>query len=488
MLLMIKNIIDLCKPKRIFQFYVEYIPYINYEGVMYMDNAVLNNSNIKFTAYDRVTETFEKLNSPRIKELGKLKTNNFTRNRKMPFQDLSLYILSQKGKTIAMEINNYFKEIDKREDRVTKQNFCKQRCNLNPEVFKQLGKEYIQSIYSGSKYKTYKGYILTAIDGTTFELPSTKEFQKEYDYQQSSKEITRAIARARGSGIYDLENNIMIDAVMDKYTTDERTLAVENFKNMFSILGIDKKILTIFDRGYVSIDMLLSLNKLPIKYLFRLPSNMLKAEKNSMKSDDQTVTIKITDSRLSGLHYENLKDVKNGLNKINLRVVKIILSTGEEEYLLTNLDYEEADTTDIGDLYSKRWNIETAYDVLKNKLCIENISGRKKIIIEQDFYAQMLLFNMVEDLKNDANKELETKNNKELKYEYKVNMNTLVGTFRTYMIKIAIEENEEKRRLMYKYMMEEILENLVPVRKGRQFPRKPYTGTSKHRTNIRRNI
>jgi hypothetical protein len=29
------------------------------------------------------------------------------------------------------------------------------------------------------------------------------------------------------------------------------------------------------------------------------------------------------------------------------------------------------------------------------------------LIIEQDFYAQMLLFNMVEDLKNDANKEIE---------------------------------------------------------------------------------
>ena len=86
-------------------------------------------------AYNRMVASFEKLNTPRIKEIGKLETNNFTRSRKMPFEDLALYILSQKGKTITMEINNYFKERNKREDRVTKQNFCKQRCNLNPEVF-----------------------------------------------------------------------------------------------------------------------------------------------------------------------------------------------------------------------------------------------------------------------------------------------------------------------------------------------------------------
>jgi hypothetical protein len=438
-------------------------------------------------AYNRMIASFEKLNTPRIKEIGKIETNNFTRNRKMPFEDLALYILSQKGKTITMEINNYFKERNKREDRVTKQNFCKQRCHLNPEVFKQLGKEYVESIYDNSEYKTYKGYILTAIDGTILEIPNTKELQIEYDCQKSGKDSVRTIARARSSGIYDVENNIMIDAIIEKYTTCERTLATQNLKNMFSTLGTDKKIITVFDRGYVSIDILLSLNKLPIKYLFRLPSTIFKAERNSMKSNDEIVDIKINSSRLTGLFYENLKDVANGLDKISPRIVKIILSTGEEEHLLTNLTYNEVNTTELGELYFKRWGIETAYDVLKNKLYIENISGRKKVIIEQDFYAQMLLFNMVEDLKNDANKEIEIKDDKKLKYEYKVNINILIGTFREYMIKIAIETDEVKRRHMYTCMMEEIIENLAPIRKDRQFPRKPYSGSNKYKTNIRSN-
>ena len=53
-------------------------------------------------------------------------------------------------------------------------------------------------------------------------------------------------------------------------------------------------------------------------------------------------------------------------------------------------------------LYYCRWNIELSYDVLKNKLHIENFSGYNQIAIEQDFYAQILLYNMLEDMKQDA--------------------------------------------------------------------------------------
>lgn len=453
---------------------------------MYMEFAVLYGSNINFTAYNRMIETFEKLNTQRIKEIGKLKINNFTRTRKMPFEDLVLCILSQKGKTIAMELNEYFKEINERDNRVTKQNFCKQRCNLNPEVFNVLGKEYVESIYTRSTYKTYKGYILTAIDGTTLEIPSTKELQIEYEYD-SGKDNLRAIARAHCSGVYDVENNIMIDAIIDKCSVNERDMAIRNINNMYSVLGTDKKILTIFDRGYISLNLLISLNKLPIKYLFRLPNKIFSSERTCMESNDEIINIKITESRMSGLTTENRIAVSKGLKEIPQRLVKVTLPTGETECLLTNLSFDEVNTIEIRELYFKRWGIETAYDVLKNKLHIENISGRKKIIIEQDFYAQMLLFNMVEDLKNDANNQLKAKRNIELKYEYKVNVNILVGTFRSYMIKIAIEENEEKRKRMYMYMMEEIQENLIPVRKNRKMPRNPYTGTNKYKTNLRQN-
>ncbi len=413
--------------------------------------------------------------------------SDFSRDRKMPFSDIIRCILNKRGKTTTMEINNYFKEIDKREQRVSKQAFCKQRCKLNPKVFKVLNKEYVESIYDETDYKTFKGYILTAIDGSILEIPNSEEFREQYGYQNSNKKDVRKVARAKASGLYDLENNIMIDAIIDRYNTPERDLAKENIENMFSILANDKKILIIFDRGYISTEMLMYLLDLPAYYLFRVQGNTYNNEKESMTTDDEIVNLKTVGGRLRKISDNNLKQKAGELKELPVRMVKIALKTGEIEYLITNLPFEEFTTEEMGELYSKRWGIETAYDIIKNKLYIENISGKKKIIVEQDFYSQILLFNMIEDLKNGANEELKEDGTKNLKYEYKVNTNILIGTFREYMIKIAIENDPDKRRLLYKHMLDEIMENLVPIRPGRSFKRKHYKGESNYSSNNRRN-
>lgn len=438
-------------------------------------------------AYDRILETFENIKTPRIKTIGKLNEVSFTRNRKMPFEDLTRFILAKKGKTTTMELNNYFKEIEKRENIVSKQAFSKQRRNLNPKVFIELNKDYVKRIYEQSEIKKYKGYLVTAIDGSSIEIPNTKELQEEYDCKSTGQIIHRTTARALASGIYDVENNVMIDAILSKRTDGERLLAKHNLNSMLDILGNETNIITIFDRGYISIDLLLSLMETQIKYLFRLPSTTFKEERQSLKTDDEIIDIALTSNRIYGLKDPIQKDKAKEIKKLRVRMVKIVLSTGEVEYLLTNIDNSVMCTSEIGELYYKRWGIELAYDVIKNNLNIENISGTNQLIIEQDFYAQILLFNMVEDLRNDSNKVVENNKKENLKYEYKVNMNILVGTFREYMIKIAIEEDDDKRKIMYTYMLDEIVSNLVPIRPKRSNPRKPYTGINKNKLNAKRN-
>jgi hypothetical protein len=218
-----------------------------------------------------------------------------------------------------------------------------------------------------------------------------------------------------------------------------------------------------------------------------VPGDKDKDEKSSMKTNDELVDINITKGRMENIIDKEARIFAKQTKKVKVRMIRITLSTGEDEYLITNIPYEEMDTDGIGGIYIKRWGIETAYDIVKNKLCIENISGRKKVIVEQDFYAQILLFNMVEDLKNDANKELEKDKKITLKYDYKANVNILIGTFREYIIKIAIEQDALKRKHRYEYMLEEIMENLVPIRTGRNFARKPYRGRNKNKLNIHRN-
>ncbi|MDR3291050.1 MAG: transposase, partial [Methanobrevibacter sp.] len=50
-------------------------------------------------------------------------------------------------------------------------------------------------------------------------------------------------------------------------------------------------------------------------------------------------------------------------------------------------------------LYAKRWEIEKSFDVLKNKLNMENITGRSKLTVEQDFHSNILIHNILQDIK-----------------------------------------------------------------------------------------
>lgn len=434
---------------------------------------------------DRISSTFSKLGDPHIHNVARLTDEAFTRKRKMPLEDLLTFTLTQKGKTLSMEINNYFRNINKRENRITKQAFSKQRMKLNPEVFVQLGREYVETIYDDCEYKTLKDYIITAVDGTVLEIPDTKELRKVYDCERGDNKHDMRVARARVSGIYDVLNDIMIDAQIGQYTASEKELGLRNILNMVNMFK-DKKIMIIFDRGYISAELLLILLKLDVTFLFRVQSGRYEDEKASMKSNDDIVRFEINKSRKRRMSNEILQ-LAESIDEIHIRSTKIILNTGEEEYLFSNIPFEDFNTDEIGNLYSKRWKIETAYDVIKNKLYVENFSGKKEIIIEQDFYAQMLLLNMIQDLKNDANRRLEAEGKKGLKYDYKINMNVFIGTFKEYLIEIAIENDPIKSQMLYEYLIEEATENLVPIKDGRNFPRSNVRRRNKYRQNLRYN-
>lgn len=84
--------------------------------------------------------------------------------------------------------------------------------------------------------------------------------------------------------------------------------------------------------------------------------------------------------------------VENNIYKI--RITKIMLPTGEEEHLVSNLDMKEIPTYQMKSLYFKRWRIEIAYNFLKNTMLIENFSGRTELNIKQEFYSCILNSNI----------------------------------------------------------------------------------------------
>ena len=78
----------------------------------------------------------------------------------------------------------------------------------------------------------------------------------------------------------------------------------------------------------------------------------------------------------------------------HVRVIKVVLSSGETETLVTNLSSKTFPTEEAGMLYFKRWGIETKFDSLKNRLALENMSGRRPVTVYQDFWATMYIANI----------------------------------------------------------------------------------------------
>ena len=62
-------------------------------------------------------------------------------------------------------------------------------------------------------------------------------------------------ARARVSGIYDIENEFMIDAIITDCGQGEKNLAKLNIQEAGNIIDLNKCII-FFDRGYPGLDLI----------------------------------------------------------------------------------------------------------------------------------------------------------------------------------------------------------------------------------------
>jgi hypothetical protein len=420
----------------------------------------------------------------------KTESTKFTRERKLPQTDIVWYLAMQKGRTTSLELDSYFKEkTGGYETDITKQAFSKQRQYLKPEIFIDLAKDYLKSFYQKTpeEARRYKGHLILAVDGSMFEIPNTPKLREEYKAQiNSSKD--RISARARVSMLYDVENGFIVDALISDCGKGEGALCYENIENAKDVVDLRNSII-IFDRGYPSVELMLYLEENGIKYICRLQSEMYEREKQGMRSDDEWIEIELDCKRRRKIKNEGLLETAMEKKRQRCRLSKVVLSTGEAEFLLSNIDKEVISEEEMIDAYFKRWRIETGYDILKNKMHLENFTGRTKIAIEQDFHAQIYTHNLLQDIKNEANEEARSENKgKNLKYEYKPNINILAGVLKNILIAVMFTESDEEKERLYRTIVDKAKKNLVAIRPNRSFERKEYSGMNKYRTNLRPNM
>ena len=345
--------------------------------------------------------------------------NHFIRHRKMNFEELVIYVIVQKGNTNFSEAIRFYRGFLKKEfQSITRQAIGKQRKFIKSELYQDLSEDFIKKLYEKFKdFSKIKGYQINAGDTSICDLPSAKRTIKEMKVKKNNK-TGRYNSRARISCIMDVNSKFIISAKIVPKKIPEVKLAIEHLLELNNKFDISKMINT-FDRGYASLELMTVIQCLDSKYLIRLKSNTFKHKVNNLTSNDGIIEVPITDKVLKKIKDEKIKQKAKDMKKLKIRIVKVKLKTEEIEILATNLSQQEFNTEELKILYGKRWNIETGFDKLKNLIRIENFSGRSARLIEQDFHANIFLYNVAMCIYHEANNKIRRQPRPKSKYHYK---------------------------------------------------------------------
>ena len=361
----------------------------------------------------------------------------------MGFVSVITLCLNFLRKSLQIEIDRYMELTDPEiEKPMTKQAFSKARHKITPDAFKELFELTGQSIIEADTFGRYKGYRAFAVDATELQLPKSEEISCKFQQTRGSFS-----PHARASVLCDVITGFTVHACIDTTKTGERDLAMEHLHYFESYR--QTKDLIIFDRGYPSKKLIEYLDNNGFKYLMRLQKSFSAEIDNSSK-----------------------KDFYVRINSCNVRVIKLILPTGEIETLITNLGRRAFRQADFKALYRLRWGIETKYNTLKNKLDIESFSGKTIITVLQDFFATMFLLNISASIKAEADEVIRKNNSgKNLKHEYITNENVLIGKLKDKFVMILMNDDAGQRTLLLDKLVAQVSRYRTAVVPDRQFVR-----------------
>lgn len=393
----------------------------------------------------------DSLRSDKFIDKYKVNPQDFTRNRKLSFFDTAMLIFNKTGKSVRSDIRDLLCSCKENIDYYSVQAFSKGRRRIKPDAFKELSRTSAITFYQKAKLKKFKGYRVSAVDGCKISLPYHKESIVEFGIQKSSGDQIQSLS----SGLYDVLNEIVIDSTLGPFDASELDFAKDHIDYLASI-SHDKELI-IFDRGYPSAKLIDTIEKNKFNYLMRCNTTFIEGIKKLATSNDCMVDYTFKKAKI----------------RHKLRFIKLTLESGNEEYLVTNIFDHSFTISDFKELYHFRWEIETNYDIVKNKLEVENFSGVIPNCIKQDFYATMLLKNlasmMVYDCENDIDRVHNSSNNK---YKYKANMSCVISLIEEYVIELFYFISDRNYNILLSKIYQNIIHAVIPVRKGRSYLRK----------------
>ncbi len=350
----------------------------------------------------------------------KIRENSFIRDRKLPFPVVFTMILKLVKKSLSIECE--LMEPLPWKTPPSKQAFSKARYNIRHTGFQELLDTSLKHTYTKNPlYGSWKGYRVIAADGSSLRLPESEEMVREFGRHKPNGTDGTMPPIGRVSLFVDLCTSMICSARLATWGTGEQTLAEEQLPEVVNKMRKlnQEHLLFVYDRGYPSIKFIEQHYSLKADFIFRLQTGMYKKlwEKVSAGEKDFDFTIQIKDMAQK------------------VRVIVVTLPSGEIEVLLTSLfDRISFTPEDISKIYFLRWHIEECYKRLKIGAEIENFSGINLEAVLQEFWAHLLMCNILSLHMCDAQGPWDP----EQKPKYRLNFCMLFGVMRDKLKQVLL--------------------------------------------------
>ena len=386
---------------------------------------------------------------------------DFSRKRVLTMETVINLLLSMQGGSLKKEL--YDAGIS-----VSASAFVQQRNKIPWTVMEEV----FESFNSKCKdTKTYKGYRVFAIDGTTINMARNPKS----DSFVINNSTPKGYNQLHVNPLYDVLNKTYQHCVIQPQPQQDEVGAL-----LFMMKWYDfkEKTLIVADRGYESYNVFAHIqNTLNTDFLIRVKQDrtaMREIGKLPMTELDTDVSFTITTTQMKE-DKENgyiLLQIRKKEDRIyssktragrwdfpspypmKIRVVRFKLDTGEYETLATSLP-RSITLAEIKELYHARWGIETAFRELKYGIGLVNLHGKKDDFVKQEIFSAMIMANFCSRIVNEV---VVRKNDANI-HEYKVNMTMAIHICRQFF---RTKDADAKK------LLQDIARYTEPVRPGRR--------------------
>lgn len=392
---------------------------------------------------------------------------DFSRNRKLGFNHLLLMLLTMEADCMKEEIYRYF---GRSTDAPSNAAFYKQRKKIKNDAFRSL----LISFTRKCKKKLFKDkYSLVACDGSAADIFRNPDDPDTF-FEPNGKS-TRGFNQIHINAFFSVMDKKFLDLLIQPSRKRDEYRA---FCQMVDRSETDTPVIYLCDRGHASYNSFAHVIENGQFFLMRCTDDrterILGTPLDGIKQLDYHVDriLSRSQSKKKRLHPELEEQYRfvcrnvpmdyitqdHPEYRLSLRIIRIELSDGCYENLITNLPDLDFDIDDFKDLYHLRWNEEISFRDLKYPLCLKAFHSKKYEYIVQEVWARAILYNFCSEIAMAV--EIPEK---KTKHVYQVNYSQAIKTCRDFL-----RIHDGTTTLDIEGL---IAQNILPVRPGRTFAR-----------------